>query len=137
MLYTHENLTRGGAYHYLSCLLASPGKDISEASVSVQLRGGMKFAILYDDWARCAKSWDCDELAALGATGVPFPDISGATLCVGDDKIVDCLVWKKQQVAITDGEEDDDIVRKAASAGWMCIPADDLDAREFAKQIGG
>ena len=135
--FVHEQLTRGGAYQYLSSLLAYPGKEVGEAKVAVELRGGMKFALQYSSWKHCARNWGCAEFSALEALGVPFPDLCAAALWIGGEKIENCLVWSRRKLVITDGDEDGALRQKAADAGWTCITADDLHADELAMMIGG
>jgi hypothetical protein len=127
--FTHEQLTRGGAYEYLSRLLTQPGRRIDGVDVIVE--PSKAFRQQYTSWSHCAKSWECAELAAFDALEVPDPVI--AALRIGNEKIKDCLVWEEQRVAVTD----EDIRKKAADAGWNCVAADDLVAEILAEQIRG
>ncbi len=122
------------------CLSSSAPKD------SVTLEDDIQDAVLlqvgetlkddYITWNQVNVLFGESEITRFDDLEIPLADYYAAKLIIGEVEVEADLVWTDEKIAITSGEETEELRHVAAISGWTCIPIGSIQGDVFATHFG-
>lgn len=111
-------------------------EDSSESYDSLRFQIGESLQEDYPTWTDVLSIFDKPIIRELTAEGsIPVADYYQGELIIGDSVAEACLVWYKQQIALTDGEETASFRKIAEENGWLCIPLDEAQVSDISHRF--